>query len=92
MKAPNANFLKLKFYTDPGHGWLAVKRKLVDQYMANDAVTCYSYMKGSTVYLEEDYDAPRFLEAIKAAGFVVEIEHRNSPTKDSPIRRYEHFN
>jgi len=89
MKAPKT--LKLKFYTDPGHGWLAVKRKLVDQYMANDAVTCYSYMKGSTVYLEEDYDAPRFLEAVKAAGFVVEIVHKNSATKNSPIRTYDSF-
>lgn len=49
-------------------------------------------MNGKTVYLEEDYDAPRFLEAVKGAGYIVEIEHRNSPHKDSPIRRYEHFN
>jgi len=84
--------LKLKFYTDPGHGWLAVKRVLVDQYMVSEPVTGYSYMNGKTVYLEEDYDAPRFLEAVKGAGYIVEIEHRNSPHKDSPIRRYEHFN
>lgn len=90
MKTPKT--LKLKFYTDPGHGWIAVKRKLVDQYMADDAVTCYSYMKGQTVYLEEDYDAPRFLEAVKKAGFVVQIDHRPSAPNYSPIRRYEHFN
>jgi hypothetical protein len=86
-----AKTIKFKFYTDPGHGWLAVKRVLVDQYMVGDEVTCYSYMNGKTVYLEEDYDAPRFLEKIKAAGFIVEIEHKNSATKDSPIRRYDSF-
>jgi hypothetical protein len=83
--------IKFKFYSDPGHGWLAVKRKLVDQYMVGDEVTCYSYMNGKTVYLEEDYDAPRFLEKIKAAGFVVEIEHKMNATNASPIRRYDSF-
>mgnify|MGYP003349438778 CR=1 FL=1 len=57
MKIPNT--MKVKYYTDPGHGWVAVKRKVLEQFMPYSEVTCFSYVKGKTVYLEEDYDASR---------------------------------
>jgi predicted nucleotidyltransferase len=52
------------FIEDPGHGWLEV----TTQDLARVGMTCqnftrYSYRRGNTLYLEEDCDAPRFLEA-----------------------------
>ena len=48
---------------DSGHAWLAVKRKELDVLGIADQITNYSYVKGSTVYLEEDADAPCFIAA-----------------------------
>lgn len=48
---------------DTGHAWLAVKRKELDVLGIADLITSCSYVKGSTVYLEEDVDAPSFIAA-----------------------------
>ena len=58
--------ITLKFYSDPGHGWLAVKMSLLERvgFDVND-FTAYSYRKGDTVYLEEDCDASRFMESLQ---------------------------
>jgi len=51
---------------DAGHAWLAVKmNELVNLNIAH-TISSYSYMKGGTVYLEEDCDAPRFIDAYTA--------------------------
>lgn len=54
---------KFNFYSDAGHGWLAVKKQLVWDLGLADAISQCSYEKGKTVYLEEDCDAPKFLKA-----------------------------
>ena len=57
---------KFKFYCDPGHGWLAVPIKSSnDVGLYCTAYSRYSYVKGMTLYLEEDCDAPKFLKRIK---------------------------
>ena len=59
------------YFTDPGHGWLRVKRaELEDLGIAGD-ITPYSYTKGQWVYLEEDLDMATFM---KAKGWLVEVE------------------
>lgn len=82
--------LKLKFFADPGHGWLGVKRDLLADLQLLPLITRYSYQRGRTVYLEEDCDAHRFLEAAKAAGYTLTIEHKHTD-RNSPIRSYERF-
>ncbi len=52
-----------KFYHDAGHGWLAVPIEEVREL--NVKISQYSYIKGETVYLEEDCDAPLFMKAYK---------------------------
>ena len=48
---------------DAGHAWLAVKAgELVSLGIAHK-ITEYSYVKGGTVYLEEDCDAAEFIRA-----------------------------
>jgi len=77
------------FHADPGHAWLAVKRKELIKLGILDKITHFSYQKGGTVYLEEDCDAGIFIKAKKVIGEVV--EYRESHQDNTPIRRYEHF-
>lgn len=53
-----------KFYSDPGHGWLAVKEKDLEIVgLCVDDISPFSYHKGKTVYLEEDSDFSLFIKA-----------------------------
>jgi hypothetical protein len=79
--------LKIKYYHDPGHGWLAVKRSLLIESGLEREISSFSYQKGQTVYLEEDDDAYKFEQAMKAKGYVFDVEHRHTE-KSSPIRNY----
>jgi hypothetical protein len=54
-----------KYHNDPSHGWLAVKLDLLDRLDLVDKITAYSYIKGKTVYLEEDLDCTTFLKEYK---------------------------
>jgi hypothetical protein len=48
---------------DAGHAWLAVKQQELINLNIAHKISSYSYMKGGTVYLEEDCDARHFIEA-----------------------------
>ena len=82
----------LKFYSDPGHGWLAVKKEDVE--LLNLEISPFSYQKGKTVYLEEDCDASKFLDAYFK---YTEIDPQSykcderSCNGSSPIRGYEKY-
>lgn len=81
---------RFPYYQDPGHGWVAVKRTLLQQLGIEDRITPYSYQRGGTVYLEEDRDFSTFHHAAKAAG--IEPNYLPKRTdKRSPIRSYERF-
>ena len=84
------NVLQIKFYSDPGHGWGAVKRKVLDQLGISDQITSYSYMKGETVYLEEDLDLATLVNALKARGIPYSFKEK-SVNRYSPIRNYSHY-
>lgn len=85
---------KFKFYSDDGHGWLAVKKKYLQELGIADKISGYSYQKGLTAYLEEDCDAEVFVKAMKqhfprfntAFNFQF-IEHDGR----SPIRSYSRY-
>jgi len=50
------------FHTDPGHGWLEVPAaELFNIGLTPGDFSSYSYIQGSTVYLEEDCDASVFI-------------------------------
>lgn len=82
--------IKIKFYSDPGHGWGAVKRTLLEQYGILDKISLYSYQKGGTVYLEEDCDMATLINTLKAAGVAYTYEEHNT-NRLSPIRNYDRF-
>jgi hypothetical protein len=81
-----------KFYSDPGHGWLAVKRKLLKDLGILDKVTWHSYERGKTVYLEEDVDVGLFFKAWEAKyGTLPKNREQRYYEYSAPIRSYDHF-
>ena len=69
---------KYKFWNDPGHGWLEVTRKELEELNIANKISSYSYLSkdGKIVYLEEDCDAGVFIKAAKI-------------TKDDIIYKYQ---
>jgi hypothetical protein len=84
------NKIKLKFYSDPGHGWLAVKRKVIYDMDLAGKITPYSYQRGQTVYLEEDLDANLLINTLRDRGIEITLLEK-STNKYSPIRSYDRF-
>ena len=80
----------IKFYADPGHGWGAVKRKVLDQLGIANQITAYSYQKGQTVYLEEDCDLATFATAMNLRGVILKYEQKHI-NRTHPIRNYENY-
>lgn len=81
-----------KFYTDPGHGWLAVKLKDIFDLGLQYQISPYSYMRGLTVYLEEDCDAALFVRHWEnKCGYRIPTKYVSSD-KGSPIRSYARWN
>jgi len=56
--------MKFTFYSDSGHGWLEVPYAMIKELGIEDQISGYSYVKDPLkVFLEEDCDAPVFIEA-----------------------------
>ena len=73
------------FHTDPGHGWLEVDEMLV--LSVGIRVSSCSYKRRDKLFLEEDCDAPRLIEALKVNDIEYKIISKNTDY-DSPIRSY----
>jgi len=78
------------YHTDAGHGWFAVKRDVLAALEILQQVSSYSYMRGATVYLEEDCDASRYFSAVRAR-FGRDPAYITKHTDRSPIRSYDYF-
>lgn len=81
------------FYSDPGHGWLRVPmNELIDLDIA-PKISAYSYVyrNGKWVYLEEDIDAGKFIDAyVERHGTEPQIVYKYSDNR-SDIRNYVHY-
>lgn len=76
-----------KFYHDNSNGWLAVKFKLLVELGIANKISKNSFIKGQTVYLDEDTDMPIYVDAQKDRGVTVNsvaISH----DKRSIVRNY----
>ena len=82
--------IKKYFHSDSGHGWLAVKRKEVEELGISGAISDFSYQKGKTVYLEEDKDMATFKTALETAGDQLEVKVAKI-VKRSNIRGFSKF-
>ncbi len=58
----------LTFINDPGHGWLKVPLTDIAALGIEAQITPYSFIEGQYAYLEEDLDAPGYLEALTTQG------------------------
>ena len=89
------------YFTDPGHGWLRVKRAELENLGIAGYITPYSYAKGQWVYLEEDLDMATFMKAkgwLRVEGNLVEgfwdsglIANKNCRHRYSTIRSYDRY-
>jgi len=81
--------LTLNYYTDSGHGWLAVNRADLDALGIADKISHYSYQRAGRVYLEEDLDMTTYMAAADRAGWKVTI--REHFADRSAIRSYDSY-
>lgn len=83
------NNRSFNYYQDPGHGWVAVKFKVLEQLgLSASDFSGYSYLRGKTIYLEEDDDASKFVETwIEKFGQKPNFIHKHTDNR-SPIRSY----
>jgi hypothetical protein len=79
------------YLNDPGHGWLSVKKKELVDLGIETKISNWSYMKGKSVYLEEDCDAGVYIEAQKERGVIIKVKC-GVQSKLSPVRSYEYYN
>jgi hypothetical protein len=77
-------------HTDPGHGWLAVKRRELKELGIADRITRYSYSRGTTAYLEEDCDLATFFDAYRAR-YGQDPAYRTSYRERSAIRSFDQY-
>jgi len=83
--------MRLNFYEDPGHGWLAVPLLLLERLALLDEISPYSYMRGMLAHLEEDCDASLFLTRARGAGLTITLKEHVCPHQYSRIRNYDHY-
>jgi len=77
------NNLQLNFHSDAGHGWLKATTQQLAEIGIYNQVSRYSYIniayanddESYDVYLEEDCDAPLFLNALKDQGIEFTINY-----------------
>lgn len=79
--------ITIKLYTDPGHGWAAVKVSVAQKLGFLSRVSQYSYVKGKTLYLEEDGDLPLYCFAIRESGNTYTFDSKHTDARH-PIRSY----
>lgn len=79
---------KFPFHSDPGHGWLEVTpENLKDVGLTRrDFTTCSYVSRTGNLFLEEDCDAGKFLDAYvikyQEKPCLIEVDHRG----DAPCR------
>lgn len=79
-------------HSDPGHGWVAVKKSLIKELGLVDKITRFSYINGQSVYLDEDQDYTAFFKAFTAR-FGIEPTTRTLVPRNSssPIRSMKRY-
>jgi hypothetical protein len=83
--------MRLNFYEDPGHGWLAVPLPLLERLGLLDSISPYSYMRGMLAHLEEDCDYSQFARAMNDRALFFTVRHHHTDAR-SRIRNYCQFN
>ncbi len=80
----------ITIYSDPGHAWGKVKRRVITMLGLSDKITSYSYAYKDNVYLEEDCDLPLLIKALQNTGHTLVFNYKTA-YKDSRIRQYDRY-
>jgi len=80
---------KYTYYEDPGHAWLQVSHKELNDLGIEKEISGFSYSKGDYAYLEEDQDATTFFNAFGDKGqAVLKSRITEKYEERTPIRNY----
>jgi len=82
--------MKFTYYSDPGHGWVKVPRRLLDKLEIADKISSFSYARGDSVYLEEDCDLTKLQLALDSKNTKLELVSRYT-NRQSKIRSYQQY-
>lgn len=86
--------MKFNFYSDPAHGWVKVPLKLLKELKIEKNISYCSYYRKGHVYLEEDSDLKKFIDAMKTQKGWTFSEQNIRPfhtDRNSKIRNYEMY-
>jgi hypothetical protein len=63
---------------DPGHSWLITPVPILKNIKGLfDQISAYSPIKDNLIYLEEDCDAPLFINELEKAGHTINLSFQN---------------
>lgn len=82
--------MKLQYFTDPGHGWVKVPRKLLAKLEIAHKISRYSYSRGDSVFLEEDCDLGHLFTALEQGNIKLDLVTRHT-NRQSKIRSYNSY-
>lgn len=82
----------IQVYSDSGHGWAKVKRSELVSLLICGEISSFSYEHGDYVYLEEDCDLGKYIDALKKYNTGIEIKFKEHHTnRRSKIRSYYRY-
>ena len=77
-------------YSDPGHSWGKVKKKVLDSLGIADKISPYSYQYADNVYLGEDCDLTLLVARIREHGTRIVFKEKHTE-RQSRIRSYQSY-
>jgi hypothetical protein len=75
-----------EFISDPGHAWLRVPVKLLEDWDIDILISEYSYRTREFAYLEEDCDAAIFINEAKKRNYEYKIVEKYIEDFDSYLK------
>lgn len=78
-----------EWYSDPAHSWLKVKYAELVELGIHEEISSYSYRNGDDVYLEEDCDALKYINAVNKDGGAVYFRLGHDALRESPVRKFD---
>lgn len=82
--------LTLKYYQDPGHGWVRISKAKLKALDLENKISRYSYMRNNWVYLEEDLDLGLLYRACDKLGIEIQLIEYHTNNR-SRIRSYDSY-
>ena len=77
--------------SDSAHAWCRVPRKVLVESGVADQISNRSFQKGNNVFLDQDSDLPKFVEARNKANQVTKFAPYSNKKRESRIRGYETY-